>query len=248
MDDFDIADLAEDIKANGLLEPIVLYEGMILDGRNRHAACLLAVVEPKFAEANGIGSPVLYVVSKNLHRRHLTVSQRAAIAAEVAESLRPEAQERLKAGRLKGGLVASGSLAKTPTTRTGGVHVLAAKELGVGQKTVQSAMKVRKADPELHEKVKAGTIPLADAERIIAGEPAKSKRQESIENAHTSRMIGALSQIRGICVGLRSLNMKNLVLDNEERKLWKKTALHLSRELREFARNLGEEANGKENQ
>ena len=47
--------LVADIRANGLLEPITLYEGMILDGRNRWNACKAAGVEPQFREFDGDG-------------------------------------------------------------------------------------------------------------------------------------------------------------------------------------------------
>lgn len=67
--DFD--ELVEDIKANGLIEPIALYEGMILDGRNRYRACLVAGVEPRFEEYTG-SNPAIYVDSKNAFRRHDT--------------------------------------------------------------------------------------------------------------------------------------------------------------------------------
>ena len=46
--DEEAARLAEDIKANGLREPITLCGGMILDGGNRYAACITAGVEPQF--------------------------------------------------------------------------------------------------------------------------------------------------------------------------------------------------------
>lgn len=252
MDDFDLAELAADIKANGLLEPIVLFEGKILDGRNRDIACREAGVEPRFEDANGIGSPILYVVSKNLHRRHLTVSQRAAIAAEVAEMLRPEAKARQEAVRWKPGEKGGRATSKTRSScskgLTGEISKIAAAHLGVGASSVQTAINVRKADPVVFEKIKTGELTVPEAQRVIAGQPAKSTRQGWIEGAEKTRMVSGLSQIRGICVGLRSLKMKNLVLEDDERKLWRKTALDLSRELREFARTLGKEPNGKENQ
>jgi len=77
------ADLVKDVKANGLMEPAVLYDGKILDGRNRYRACARAGVECKFQTYNG-SDPVSFVVSLNLRRRHLTASQRRMVAARLA--------------------------------------------------------------------------------------------------------------------------------------------------------------------
>lgn len=84
--DVELQALADDIKRNGLLNPIVLHpDGRILDGRNRDKACRLAGVKARFTKWGGTnGSELDYVVSQNLHRRHLTVSQKAIIAARVA--------------------------------------------------------------------------------------------------------------------------------------------------------------------
>src|SRR5689334_7637506 len=75
--------LVADIKAHGLHQPIVMFEGKILDGRNRYRGCLAADVEPTFLTYTG-DDPVAYVVSLNLRRRHLTESQRAMVAAKLA--------------------------------------------------------------------------------------------------------------------------------------------------------------------
>jgi hypothetical protein len=75
--------LAEDIKKHGQREPIYVHQGMVLDGRNRLKACRIAGVEPDFREWNGHGSPVDFVVSMNLHRRHLTSEQKRAVITAV---------------------------------------------------------------------------------------------------------------------------------------------------------------------
>ncbi len=83
MEGDDYSGLVEDIKANGLHEAIVLYEGRILDGRNWYRACLDAGVPPRAGMYDG-EDPVGYVVRLNLKRRHLNESQRAMVAARLA--------------------------------------------------------------------------------------------------------------------------------------------------------------------
>jgi hypothetical protein len=111
--------LAEDIQANGLIEPIVLHEDRVLDGRNRLIACGLVGVEPRFEDAglNG-GSPTLFVVSKNLHRRHLSQSQRAAISTTLRPMLQEEARQRLQEGRKSGGQTAGSGRPKNSSPST----------------------------------------------------------------------------------------------------------------------------------
>jgi hypothetical protein len=75
--DDELDDLAEDIRANGLLHPIVLdADGVLIDGRNRLEACRRAGVEPRFERLNG-REPIAFVLSANVARRHLTLGQRA---------------------------------------------------------------------------------------------------------------------------------------------------------------------------
>lgn len=83
----ELKQLTDDIRVHGLLEPIQLLDGMILDGRNRYAACKLAGVRPAFIDFDG-DDALGFVISKNLHRRHLSESQRAVVAARLANMKR----------------------------------------------------------------------------------------------------------------------------------------------------------------
>lgn len=80
----ELSTLADDIKERGLLEPLWIYDDpdlgvVLLDGRNRFRACSQAEVEPTFRTYEG-DDPIGFVLSLNLHRRHLTTGQRAAVA------------------------------------------------------------------------------------------------------------------------------------------------------------------------
>ena len=97
--------LVKDICQNGLREDILLYDGKIIDGRNRFRACNDAGVPPRFCTWDGSGSLVAFISSLNLHRRHLTTSQLAAVAteieAEIAKEIAEESREKKRVAALK---------------------------------------------------------------------------------------------------------------------------------------------------
>jgi hypothetical protein len=72
-----------DIQASGLCEAVWLYEGQILDGRNRYRACQRLGRDCATRDYPG-NDPLGFVLSMNLQRRHLDASQRAMIAARLA--------------------------------------------------------------------------------------------------------------------------------------------------------------------
>lgn len=87
LDDEELQELADGIREYGLLEPLVYdAEGVLIDGRNRLAACRIAGVEPTFAILNG-EDPVAFILEKNVKRRHLSVGQRAIVTAQALQNL-----------------------------------------------------------------------------------------------------------------------------------------------------------------
>src|SRR3954451_19320986 len=86
MDEAALAELAADIGANGLRDPIWRHpDGRIIDGRNRWLACQMVGVDCRHRTyGRGDDTIVPFVLSHNLHRRHLTTAQRAAVAADIA--------------------------------------------------------------------------------------------------------------------------------------------------------------------
>jgi len=87
--------LAEDIQMNGLREPIVIVGKQVIDGRNRLQTCKnLGHKNIKTHQWDGKGSLSDFVISENLHRRHLTASQKAAVAATALPFYEAEAKKR----------------------------------------------------------------------------------------------------------------------------------------------------------
>jgi hypothetical protein len=83
MTDDELTNLAEDIKENGLLHPIVLDgDGVLIDGRNRLRACEIAGVEPTYQSLNGHDAAA-FIVSANLARRNLSKGQQAMALAMI---------------------------------------------------------------------------------------------------------------------------------------------------------------------
>lgn len=98
MDDSAYAALKADIAQHGLTDPGVhTYEDKVLDGWHRYrAAQELGIADAVQLIPYTGENPMDYVMSKNLHRRQLSASQRAAIvvaATAWAERGRPTAQK-----------------------------------------------------------------------------------------------------------------------------------------------------------
>jgi len=91
----ELAALAEDIRKNGLRNPIVVQGGVLIDGRNRLAACEIAEVYPTRVEYEG-DSPVSYIISANLLRRNLDKGQKIALGIEIEPHFAEEAKKRQK--------------------------------------------------------------------------------------------------------------------------------------------------------
>lgn len=170
MDNVALAGLIRDIKANGLQEPIVLWEGKILDGRNRLKACERAGVEPQFRELTECVSPLIYVVSANIHRRHMSVSQRAMIGALIKKHLQEEARKHREAARVQ---KTSEQMAKLPSgDGCGPSRDIAARAVGVSGRTVESALQLlRAATPEVVETVRAGKMSVSRAAKLATEQP-----------------------------------------------------------------------------
>src|SRR5262249_16770027 len=138
-------ELVADIKEHGLRDPVVMFEDMILDGRNRHRACLAASVEPTYRVYQG-DDPVSYVISLNLRRRHLDESQRAMVAAKL---------ETLRRGDNQHSPIGETSQAKAATL------------LNVGKRSVERAVEVRDhGAPELVQAVERGNVSVSAAADI----------------------------------------------------------------------------------
>ena len=179
MDEAKIAELADDIRKNGQLVPVWLYEGKILDGRNRWAACKIAGVDPKTKEYTG-DEPTAFAVSLNDRRRHMNKGSLAAVAAELEPFFAADAKRRQK----EHGGTAPGKTKtlpeKTPEVKKGDgdARKAAAVSVGVNDRYVSDAKKVKAEAPEVFERLKAGKITLQDAKREVAKKPTDDWRKD----------------------------------------------------------------------
>ena len=162
----EFAALVDDIRANGQREPITLHDGMILDGGNRYRACIEAGIEPLFRSFDG-HDIVGFVLSENLHRRHLTAGQHAAIVASVTNWANAQPRGRPS----KGAAVHRSSVADRVALS------------GASVRTQKLADKVARASPELARDIGLGVTTLPKALAIVEagkhqGKPKKGKKAE----------------------------------------------------------------------
>ena len=170
--------LADDIREHGQREPVILYHGAVLDGRNRLRACELAGVEPRFVTRTDaeVGDPVKFVLSLNEKRRHMSPAQLMVLAVDVNAVNEVLAAERHRQASAKGGsaerkagngpLPASTAPERDPDGRS---LVQSAMQVGAGIYGPAVMAAVQRVAPEVFAAVKSGAIKTAtDAKRIAA--------------------------------------------------------------------------------
>ena len=140
-------ELVEDIKANGMQEPIVMMGPVILDGRNRYMCARDCGAEIRAVQYEG-DDPLGFIISKNLKRRHMTESQRAMVAAKLAKLPKGSNQH---------------------TTSGGPSQAQVSEMLSVGSRSVDRAKTVvREGAPGLAEAVSNKDLTVSTAVDIVS--------------------------------------------------------------------------------
>jgi len=140
--------LVDDVRKNGVLEPIVFLDGQILDGRNRYMAAREVGIPYPRVDYDG-PDPLAFVIARNLSRRHLDASQRAMVATRLA--------------KLPKGTNQHTEISASSTQEE------AAAVLNVSVDSVQAARKVEEAGtPELVKAVDAGKVSVSAAAALAA--------------------------------------------------------------------------------
>ena len=175
--DSEYTQLKADIEANGLMTPITLFENQVLDGRHRYQACQELGIEPDYTTLKEDANPLLFVVSANVKRRHLTPTQLAKIAHELS-----------KDSNLGGDRQSEEYLSTTSH------HVLsqedAATMTGASLTSIKKAKKVAEDNPDLYERM--GEVGFENEDKPITVNSAYNKiktkkRQEEAKARQAER-------------------------------------------------------------
>ena len=166
----ELRELAEDIRVKGLLHPSSSTRERYWMGGIAILACPIAGVKPRFVEWDGKGSPLEWVISENMVRRHLTSCQRAVLAHDLLPMLEKEAKQR-KRQRLEG----KNMCKRSAQFRKGKASHVAARMTKTNRTYVQAIKSIDAQAPELLEKIRLGIIKVPEATRL-ARLPAAERR------------------------------------------------------------------------
>jgi hypothetical protein len=176
--------LLEDIRNNGFdqSQPVIVYEGAILDGWNRHRACQAIGISPAIKTFDGDQSAALRLVMRTNKRRNLNKGQWATIAVEaedvlkaIAEQVEKDRIEKQKANAVNQHSEPLGKKLPQPSTPKDDQKTAtkAAEMFNTNRTYVNQAAKVKSEAPEAFEKVKAGKMTLQDAMKEVARKPTE---------------------------------------------------------------------------
>lgn len=174
MGDAEFQALKADIAKHGQREPVWTWRDQVIDGRHRVRACDELGHLCLRREYEGDESTLVqFVVSLNLHRRHLNESQRAMVAGRLAN---------LQDGQRSDQAAPIGA----PVTQE-----TAADMLNVGRRSVQRAREViDNGAPELVQAVERGEVSVSLAAEFV------SLDDDEIKNEAISTLANAPEQVR----------------------------------------------------
>ncbi len=156
--------LKKDIAENGQREDIVVWCDKLIDGRHRLRACEELQRNPHVSELDPDTDPWKYVISHNLHRRHLTTGQRSAVAAKLVTMQRGGDR---KSEKIKGQICTSIDDA--------------AEALNVSPRSVKSAKQVQERGSEaVKQAVEKGTLPVSLAAKFVKEVPDKKEQSKIV--------------------------------------------------------------------
>lgn len=165
LDDSAFEKLKASIDKHGQLVPIVLYDGKILDGRNRAKACDQLGLRPKTTTLEEVESPAVWAYEINENRRHLTASQKAAAGVILKRKLEAETKARSRLNLKRGPELST----LTGRENRGESRKKAAEVVGVSEGYVHEAEKIMEDSPETFEQVRAGLKTLQQAKKDLYG-------------------------------------------------------------------------------
>jgi site-specific DNA-methyltransferase (adenine-specific) len=191
MTDEEYRDLVADMRAHGQRVPIVVHDGAILDGRNRWQACRDIGIQPATEQWQSNGqSPVIWVLSMNVKRRHLTPSQKALIAADadaLITELTAAARERQRQAAERTNATRRGEetlpAVRPEASTRGDTRDQAAQLTGASGRMVTRAEVVKAADPALAERVRQGEVTLTAAEHEVRQRKKQEEQKRRIAEA-----------------------------------------------------------------
>jgi hypothetical protein len=186
MEGGEFAALVEDIRRHGLRELIVLYEGMVLDGRNRDRACRQAGIEPRYRVEvfSSHAEATTFVISANIHRRHLTIEQRRNLIGKLLKT-HPEQSDRQIA-----------ETAKTDHKTVAAVRRQAEGRGEIPHVKKRTDRKGRKQPAAKREATSAPTLPVPEADTAPARSPSSKPTGSAEQSVEDRRLAMELLDLR----------------------------------------------------
>jgi len=183
----DYARLIDDIQTNGydVDQPVIVYQGAILDGWNRNKACVELMITPSIRVFDGSDIEAIQLVMRTNKRRNLNSGQWATIAVEAEDIMGAIAEQAKTQQGKRTDLTLDKKLSNVPKSEHAEKTATKAAEIFQTNRTyINQATKIKKASPEVFAKVKAGTMTMQDANKAVRAIPTSPWIQDEIDRSN----------------------------------------------------------------